>query len=197
MSVHFLTGNMVDSVCLLSPSVSLTTVPSTIVPCKKGGYPSDHGISRDHRNKTRFMLLYYSHSRLLQEAWGNQHFFIYYNLLSCHRTSSYSYCLNECIYSWTSAKASSPPDESRWMEALLTMLGFVPSSLMPSLTYCCAQLILDRDSCAQLVLDRDYRADDQAATAALAPLGRGALPASAESLCALAITMFVLGTWKR
>ena len=57
-------------------------------------------ISQDHRNKTRFMQLYYSHSRLLQEAWGNQHFFIYHHLLSCRRTPSYSYCLNECVYSW-------------------------------------------------------------------------------------------------
>jgi len=179
------------------PVCLLLQCPVQLSPVKKGGYPSDHGISRDHRNKTRFMLLYYSHSRLLQEAWGNQHFFIYYHLLSCCRTSSYSYCLNECIYSWTSAKASSPPDESGRTEALLTMLGFVPSSLIPSLTYCCAQLILDRDCCSQLVLDRDYGANDQAATAAPAPLGRGASPASAESLCASAITMFALGAWKR
>jgi hypothetical protein len=50
-----------------------TTVPSTIVPCKNRGiYPSDRGIyPMDHRNKTRFMHLYYSYSRLLQEAWGS------------------------------------------------------------------------------------------------------------------------------
>jgi len=154
---------------------------------KRGIYPSDHRIYRDHRNKTRFMLLYYSHSRLLQEAWGNQHFFIFYHVLSCCRTPSYSFCLNECVYSWTLAKVSSPPDESGRTKALLTMLGFVASSLIPSLTYCCAQL----------VLDRAYGADDRAATAASAPLGRGASPASAASLCASAITMFALGTWKR
>ena len=39
-------------------------------------------ISQDHRNKTRFMHFYYSHSRLLQEAWGSQHFIIYHHLLS-------------------------------------------------------------------------------------------------------------------
>jgi len=67
------------------------------------------------------------------------------------------------------------------------MLGFVASSLIPSLTYCCTQL----------VLDRDYGADDQVAMAAPAPLGRGASPALAASLCASAITMFTLSAWKR
>jgi hypothetical protein len=52
--------------------VVFTTLPSTIVPCKKRGiYPSDHRISQDYRNKTRFMHLYYSHSRLVREARGN------------------------------------------------------------------------------------------------------------------------------
>jgi hypothetical protein len=49
-----------------------TTVPSTIVTWKKSGIslgPRD--ISQDHRNKTRFMLLYYSYSRPLREARGN------------------------------------------------------------------------------------------------------------------------------
>jgi hypothetical protein len=87
----------------------------------------------------------------------------------------------------TSAKESPPPDESGRTEALLTMLGFVASSLIPSLTYCCAQL----------VLDRDHGADDQAAMAAPPPLGRGESPASAAFLCASAITMFALGAWKR
>ena len=87
----------------------------------------------------------------------------------------------------TSAKASPPPDESGRTEALLTMLGFVASSMIPSLTYCCAQL----------VLDRDHGADDQAAMAAPPPIGRGASPASAASLCSSAITMFALGAWKR
>ena len=67
------------------------------------------------------------------------------------------------------------------------MLGFIASSLIPSLEYCGVQL----------VLDRDYGADNQAAKAAPAPLGRGALPASAASLCTSAITMFALGAWKR
>ena len=67
------------------------------------------------------------------------------------------------------------------------MLGFVVSSLIPSLTYCSAQL----------VLDCDYGADDQATTAALTPLGWGASPASATSLCVSAITVFALGAWKR
>ena len=47
-------------------------MPSTIVTWKKSGiYPSDCGISQDHRNKTRFMLLYYSYCRPLREARGS------------------------------------------------------------------------------------------------------------------------------
>ena len=67
------------------------------------------------------------------------------------------------------------------------MLGFVASSLFPGLTYCCTQL----------VLDRDYGANDQATTAALTPLGRGASAASVASLCGSAITVFALSAWKR
>ena len=55
-----------------------TTVPSTIVTWKKSGIslgPRD--ISQDNRNKTSFMLLYYSYSRPLREARGNHcHTFI-------------------------------------------------------------------------------------------------------------------------
>ena len=84
-------------------------MPSTNVSCKKLGVISlgPRDISQDHRNKTRFMHLYYSHSRLLQEAWESQHFFIYHHGLSCCRTPSYSYCLNECVYSWRFCWASS------------------------------------------------------------------------------------------
>jgi hypothetical protein len=46
--------------------------PVQLSPVKTGGYPSDRGIyPMDHRNKTSFMHLYYSYSRLLQEAWGS------------------------------------------------------------------------------------------------------------------------------
>ncbi len=59
-----------------------TTVPSAIVPCKNWGiHPSDHGIyPMDHRNKTRFLHLYYSYSRLLQEAWGSHCHTSHYNM---------------------------------------------------------------------------------------------------------------------
>jgi hypothetical protein len=51
----------------------LTTVPS-MYNCpllKMGDIPWTAGYPMDHRNKTRFMHLYYSHSRLLQEALGS------------------------------------------------------------------------------------------------------------------------------
>ncbi len=78
-----------------SPGDGVLQCPVQLSPVKTGGYPSDRGISHDYRDKTRFMLLYYSYSRLLREAWESQHFFIYHHLLRCRRTPSYSYCLNE------------------------------------------------------------------------------------------------------
>ena len=53
------------------PECNLLQCPVQLSPGKKVGYPSDRGISQDHRNKTRFMLLYYSYSRPLREARGN------------------------------------------------------------------------------------------------------------------------------
>ena len=54
------------------------------------------------------MLLYYSYSRLLQEARGSQHFVIYYyHLLSCRRTPSYSIVTMNASTAGDSSAASS------------------------------------------------------------------------------------------